>query len=68
MHLSEAYSMKLAGFLLLLSGWVIVLVAIMLIPTIAARAAFVLAGIGVETLGLVLVTRSHLVPKDEGQR
>jgi hypothetical protein len=68
MHLSEAYSMKLAGFLLLLSGWVIVLVAIMLIPTTAARAAFVLAGVGVEALGLILVARSHLVLKDEGQR
>jgi hypothetical protein len=60
--------MKLAGFLLLLSGWVIVLLAIMLIATSAARATFVLAGVGVETLGLVLVARSHLVPKDEGQR
>jgi hypothetical protein len=68
MHLSEAYSMKLAGFLLLLSGWVIVLVAIMLIPTTAARATFVLAGVGVEALGLILGARSHLVLKDEGQR
>ena len=60
--------MRLAGFLLLLAGWSIVLTAVVLLASALPRAGFVLAGIGVEVLGVVLVARSHLVPKDEGQR
>jgi hypothetical protein len=52
--------MKWAGLLLLLAGWVIVLTAIGLLPPGTARAVFVLAGVGVELLGLVLVARAHL--------
>lgn len=52
--------MKLAGFLLLLAGWVIVLTAIGLLPPVTVRSAFVLAGVAVEALGLILVVRSHL--------
>ena len=52
--------MKLAGFLLLLAGWIIVLFAVSLLPTLGQRAGFVLAGAGVEAGGLVLVVRSHL--------
>ena len=52
--------MRLAGFLLLLSGWMIVLSAIILFPSAATRAVFVFAGVAVELLGLVLVFRSHL--------
>lgn len=51
--------MKLVGFLLLLAGWWIVLAAIALLGRGAARAGFVLAGVGVEALGLALVVRSH---------
>lgn len=51
--------MKLAGFLLLLAGWWIVVAAVALLALAGARAGFVLAGIGVEILGLVLVIRSH---------
>jgi hypothetical protein len=59
--------MKLAGFLLLLAGWCIVLSAIALLASAPQRAVFVLAGIGVEVLGLVLVVRSHLVlPGERG--
>lgn len=57
--------MKLAGFLLLLSGWAIVLVALMLLPAVYTQAVFVLAGLGVEVLGLTLVVRSHLRPRVE---
>ena len=53
--------MKLAGFLLLLAGWAIVIFAVALLASAAQRAGFVLAGIGVEALGLVLAVRSHLV-------
>lgn len=57
--------MKLAGFLLLLAGWGIVLAAVMLIAPMPARTGFVLAGIGVEALGLILVARSHLALQGE---
>lgn len=51
--------MKVAGFLLLLAGWAIdVAAAILLLPA-NARAGFVLAGVGVEIIGLVLVIRSN---------
>jgi hypothetical protein len=57
--------MKFLGFLLLLAGWGIVLTAVALLGTSAARAAFVLAGVGVEILGLVLVIRAHPAPRGE---
>lgn len=57
--------MKVAGFLLLLAGWAIVLAALVLLASAPPRAAFVLAGLGVEVLGLVLVIRSHMVPSGE---
>jgi len=53
--------MRLIGFLLLLAGWALVLAAVVLLGASSARAAFVLAGTGVEALGLALVFRSHLV-------
>jgi len=52
--------MKLAGFLLLLAGWVIVLSAVALLASARQQAGFVLAGLGVEAVGLVLAVRSHL--------
>jgi hypothetical protein len=57
--------MKFLGFLLLLAGWGIVLTAVALLATSGARAAFVLAGIGVEILGVVLVIRAHPAPRGE---
>jgi len=57
--------MKVAGFLLLLAGWILVLAAIALLPAAGARSAFLLAGLGVEVLGLVLAVRSHLTPKKD---
>jgi len=53
--------MRLAGFLLLPAGWLIVLAAVMILQAPVPRTAFVLAGIGVETLGLILVVRSYLI-------
>jgi hypothetical protein len=57
--------MKLAGFLLLVSGWALVLTAIALLAAAGPRAGFLLAGLGVEVLGLVLAARSHLTPKED---
>lgn len=53
--------MKSAGFLLLVAGWVIVVAALLLLPSAPSRVAFVLAGIAVQVWGLVLVVRSHRV-------
>ena len=53
--------MKLIGFLLLVGGWIIVLTAVILLRSASPRVGFVLAGMGVEILGLVLVFRSHLL-------
>jgi hypothetical protein len=58
--------MKVAGFLLLLAGWALVLTAIVLLPAGGPRSVFLLAGLGVEVLGLVLAARSHLTPKEDG--
>jgi len=57
--------MKAVGFLMLLAGWLLVLAAIVLFASMPLRAPFVLAGIAVETLGLILVFRSHLIPREE---
>lgn len=51
--------MKLAGFLLLLAGWVIVVAAVILLIPVNARTIFVIAGIAVEIVGLTLVIRSN---------
>jgi hypothetical protein len=57
--------MKLAGFLLLVAGWGIVLAALVLLATGVGQTCFVLAGVGVEVLGLVLVIRSHPILRSE---
>ena len=51
--------MKLAGFLLLIAGWVIVVAAAIVTLPPTPRTIFVLAGMGVEILGFVLVIRSN---------
>jgi hypothetical protein len=52
--------------MLLLAGWIIVLAAVALLPAEALRAAFALAGAGVEVLGLVLIIRAE--PAARGER
>jgi hypothetical protein len=59
--------MKLAGFLLLVAGWAIVVSAIALLPAAGPRGAFVVAGVAVELLGLAIAVRSHLVLEAEGE-
>jgi hypothetical protein len=59
--------MKLAGLLLLVAGWAIVVGAVVLLPSAGGRAGFVLAGIAVELLGLALAARAHLVLPAEGE-
>ncbi len=57
--------MKLAGFLMMAAGWIIALAAVAMLPSDPPRAAFVLAGIGVEAIGLVLAFRAHAAPRRE---
>ena len=61
----EFGAMRIAGFLLLLAGWGIVLSAIALLRSSSPIAGFVTAGTAVEVLGLVLVIRSHRLPRRE---
>ena len=54
--------MKLAGFFLMLGGWVIAVSAIMLLHTVPAETAFCLAGVAIELVGFFFVAREH-IPK-----
>jgi hypothetical protein len=56
--------MKIAGFLLLFSGLFLVLSALVLLRELSPLALFVLLGMAVELLGLVMVFRAHLPPKE----
>ena len=51
--------MRSVGCLLLLSGWLIVLAALVLLTSLQERFAFVTAGVAVEVLGLVLLTLGY---------
>jgi len=59
--------MKLAGLLLLVTGWCLVLTALAILPSVASRNAFVLAGFGVEILGLALTARAHRTPAEDSE-
>ena len=59
--------MRVAGFLLMLAGCIIVIAAVILLPAAPSRSIFAVAGIGIETLGLVVAFRSHAALRgDEG--
>jgi hypothetical protein len=58
-------TMKPFGFLLLLSGWVIVVAAATLLAPGTVRVAFIVSGIGVEIIGLVFVIRAHPLLRGE---
>jgi hypothetical protein len=51
--------LKLVACVLLLSGFFLVLTALVLLTSLAQRSAFVGAGFGVEILGLSLLTQSY---------
>jgi hypothetical protein len=58
-------AMRLVGLLLLIAGWGLVLAAIGMLRSDVSRAAFVLAGVGVELLGLALLGRSYVLAREE---
>lgn len=51
--------MKIAGVGLLVAGWLLAILAVLMLRTEASRAVFVLAGMGVQVLALVLIFRAH---------
>lgn len=51
--------MKLAGFLLALAGWALVLAAVVLLNAPAPRGGFAAAGLAVQFLGLGFAARAH---------
>ena len=55
--------MTIAGFSLLVAGWLLVILAVVLLRTETPRAVFVLAGMGVQVLALVLIFRAHCLPR-----
>ena len=57
--------MRLIGCLLLLSGFFLVLAALVLMPSFQARLAFVAAGLGVEVLGVGLLTQAYKAEQKE---
>jgi hypothetical protein len=57
--------MKLLGLLLLVSGWGLVLAALEMLTAPSMLTGFVLAGAGVEVLGLSLTIRSHLPNRED---
>ena len=57
--------MRLVGCLLLLSGFFLVLAALVMFPAPQMRFAFVAAGLGVEVLGVGLLTRAYTLAQKE---
>ena len=58
--------MRVAGLLLMPAGWAVVLAAAALLPPSAWVSVFMLAGLGIEALGLVIAVRSFVAPpRDE---
>ena len=49
-------TLRLIGYLLMVSGWLLALAALTLLTSLSQRIGFVLAGLLVELLGLGLVT------------
>lgn len=54
--------MRLVGFFLLVTGWIIILAAIALLEA-TPQTGFALAGFCVQLLGLTLAVRSHLISR-----
>lgn len=59
--------MKYAGLLVMPAGFFLSIAAILLFPASAPRAAFVLAGIAVEAMGVVVAVRGHMQLRSENR-
>jgi ABC-type transport system involved in cytochrome bd biosynthesis fused ATPase/permease subunit len=60
--------LRLIGCLLLLSGFFLVAAALVLLTPLQTRFAFTLAGLGVEVLGVGLLTHGHKPMQKKEQR
>jgi hypothetical protein len=63
----EGESLRLIGCLLLVSGFLVVVAALVLLPRFGLRLAFTVAGLGVEVLGIGLLTQGYK-PAQKEQR
>ena len=59
--------LKLAGCLLLISGWLIALAALVMLADFGMRAAFLIAGLAVEVVGLGLIGRGQVAEQRQEQ-
>jgi low temperature requirement protein LtrA len=63
----EGESLRLIGCVLLVSGFFLVVAALVLLPGFGLRLAFTAAGLGVEVLGIGLLTQGYK-PTQKEQR
>lgn len=57
--------MKYAGLLVMPTGFILTIAALLLFPSPAPRAAFVLCGLAVEAMGLAVAVRGHMEARGE---
>ena len=55
--------MRLLGFAILVSGWLLMPATLSLLRPGLARNAFIVAALAVEAIGLVIVARAHIAPR-----
>ncbi len=60
--------MRAIGCLLMVSGWLIVMAAMVLLTRLPERFGFVLAGLAVEVLGLLLLAQRYRAMQLEEKR
>jgi hypothetical protein len=56
------------ALILMLSGWAICLAALLLLPTLAPRLAFILTGLAIQILGLALLAHAYRALLQAGSR
>jgi len=59
--------MKYAGLLVMPTGFLLTVAALLLFPAPAPRAVFVLCGLAVEGMGLAVAVRGHMEVRGEGR-
>lgn len=57
--------MKYAGLLVMPAGFFLAIAAILLFPAPGPRAAFVVCGLAVESMGLAVAVRGHMQARGE---
>jgi hypothetical protein len=54
--------LRMAGLLMMVAGWILMLAAVVMLNSLPLRTGFAMAGLAVQMLGFVLLTRAH-IPK-----